>query len=73
MIDQMRNGILIRCPKCQQKGVSEILARVTDDMNVIVRRRNKWELTSIQSENYILKCSCGALVFKRDNDGTAYL
>lgn len=67
------DGILIECPHCKMQGHGEILARITPDMNVTIIRRHKGFTTTIESKEYILKCVCGKSVFKRDNDGTAYL
>lgn len=63
---------LIICPYCALSGKREILAEVDSNMNVIIKRYHVHN-TTIQSTHYIISCTCGSAVFKRDNEGTAYI
>lgn len=63
---------LIICPYCALSGKREILGEVDDQMNFVIKRYHV-HMTTIQSSSYIISCTCGSAVFKRDAEGTAYI
>jgi hypothetical protein len=63
---------LIICPKCLQWGKKEVLAEVDEEMNIIVKRYHV-HTTNVVATTYIISCTSGHQVFRRNNEGTAYI
>lgn len=62
---------LIQCPNCKKAGKKEILAEVDSSGRAIVLRFHQGS-TIFESNEYLLRCRCGYIVYRK-TDGTLVL